>query len=220
MISAAKHDRLGSDTYKRLNLALLEYGLLGLLVIAIVGSRQPNPTLALALLLSVINSTKGYAYGVLGWDKQNSETTLLKDVTNGIVASMKGFLLIPKNIKSAGYLGATGMITALKLLKLSEIVKLLQANSSPSVGLATLVAQLNRLAFFQIMLYTLKDAADRDRLGGTTFIQMNYLCSLAMGVQCAFFTGGVSTPLGALSAFFAAFCAFNGITSYMKNQYA
>ena len=108
------------------------------------------------------------------------------------------------------------MIATMKLSKLYEII---QAKSI-TIELATLLARFNRLSLLALMLYTLKDAADRDRLGGSTFISLNYLCALAMGVQCAFYTGGLTTPLGGLSAFFAAFSAFNGITSYMKNQYA
>lgn len=215
MISAATHDRLSSDTYKRLNLALLEYGLVGLTILSIGG----NKMLALPFTLSVINSIKGYAYGVLGWDKQNSETTLLKDFMKGAQETVKGFFSIPKNVKSFGYLIATYMVASMKLLKLNEIVKFIQANSITG-GLALPLSRFNRLAFFTLLLYTLKDAADRDRLGGTTFIQMNYLCALSMGVNYFFYTSGIATPLGALSAAFTAFFAFNGITSYMKNQYA
>ena len=215
LISAAKHDRLGSDTYKRLNLALLEYGAVGLAAISLRGNKQ----MMLPLLLSVINPIKGFAYGVLGYDKQSTETTLLKDLTKGTKDTIKGFRSIPKNIKSFGYMSATYMVSSLKLIKLYEIGKFIQANSI-TADLAMLLARFNRLAFLALMIYTLKDAADRDRLGGGTFIQLNYLCSIAMAVQCAFYTGGYTTPLGALSAFFSAFFFMNGISSYMKNHYA
>ena len=216
MISAAKHDRLSSETYKRLNLALLEYGIVGLSVVAL--STRRNAMLAFAFILSVINSLEGYVYGVLGWDKQNG-ASLTDDIVKGTKETVRGFVSIPKNLKSFGYLVSAWLIASFKLMKLYEIAKFIQTNSV-TAELAMILARFNRLALLTIMNYTLKDAADRDRLGGTTFIQMNYLCSIAMGVQAAFYTGGLSTPVGALSSFFAAFFAFNGISSYMKNQYA
>ena len=217
MSGAATHDRLGSDTYKRLNLALLEYGLIGLSIISL--GKGGNKLLSVAYILSVINSLKGYAYGVLGWDKQSTDTTLLKDLTSGAKDTVKGFLSMPKNVKAAGYQVATYFTAFLKLEKLWEIVKFIQANSI-TAELSMSLARFNRLAFLTLMVYTLKDAADRDRLNGGTFIKLNYLCSVAMGIQCAFNSGGLTTPSGILSAVFSLFFAFNGVASYMKNQYA
>jgi len=94
MSEAATNDRLGSDTYKRLNLALLEYGLIGLSIISL--GKGGNKLLSVAYILSVINSLKGYAYGVLGWDKQSTDTTLLKDLINGTKETVKGFLRYPR----------------------------------------------------------------------------------------------------------------------------
>ena len=217
MSGASTNDRLASDTYKRLNLALLEYGLIGLSIISL--GKGGNKLLSVAYILSVINSLKGYAYGVLGWDKQSTETTLLKDLMNGTKDMIKGFLSMPKNVKAAGYLFATFFVAFLKLEKLWEIIKFIQANSITS-ELAMSLARFNRLAFLTLMVYTLKNAADRDRLNGGTFIKLNYLCSVAMGIQCAFNSGGLTTPSGILSAVFSLFFAFNGVASYMKNQYA
>ena len=217
MISAAKNDRLSSETYKRLNLALLEYGIVGLSVVAL--STRRNKMLAVAFILSVINSLKGYAYGVLDWDKQNG-ASLVDDIVKGTKETVRGFVSFPKNLKSFLYLAATWLIATFKMMKLYEVVRFIQSNSV-TAELTMILARFNRLAFLTLMIYTLKDAADRDRLGGTTFIQMNYLCSIAMGIQSVFYTpGGLATPVGALSAFFAAFFAFNGISSFMKNQYA
>ena len=218
MISAAKNDRLSSDTYKRLNLALFQIGAVGLGVVALGWNKRRNAMLALTFVLSVINSTKGYAYGVLGWDKQSSETTLLRDLTRVIKDTARGFFSMPKTINSCVYQVATALVASLKLLKLFEIVKYIQANSV-TAGLSPLLNRFNRLAFFTLVLYTLKDAADRDRLGGTTFILLNYLCALSMGVNYAFYSG-MPKIMGALSAGFAAFFAFNGISSYMKNKNA
>jgi hypothetical protein len=219
MISAATHDRLDSDTYKRLNLALLEYGLIGLLVLALSGGIK-RPVRVLPFALTVVNSIKGYAYGVLGWNKDRSNVTLLGDLTKGIKTTAMGFFSRPKNFKAVGYMAASITVASLKLLKLKEIVEVLLSNSPLSGGdFATIVARFNRLAFLTMMSYTLRDAADRDRLGGTTFVHMNYLCALSMAVHCFYFSGGgIATPVGALSAIFGVFFAFNGISSSMNKR--
>eukprot|EP00804_Cyclotella_cryptica_P026530 CCRYP_015375-RA/>CCRYP_015375-RA protein AED:0.43 eAED:0.43 QI:0/-1/0/1/-1/1/1/0/350 len=215
LISAAANNRLGSDTYKRLNLALLEYSVVGLSAVTL--GRGRNKVLALAFILSIINCIKGYAYGVLGWEKGN-DTTLLKDIATGARETLKGFFSVPKNITAFGYLLVTTMVAALKFEKLIEVFKFIQANSIYAEGLAMPLARFNRLALLTLCLYTLKDAADRDRLGGTTFIELNCLCSLSLGVHFAFSSGGLVTPVGAISAFFSVFCAFNALKSHVMKK--
>jgi hypothetical protein len=213
LISAAANDRLGSDTYKRLNLAMLEYSALGSLVVLLGKGR--NKILALAFVLSLINCVKGYTYGVLGWNKQN-DASLIKDVVQGTKDTINGFFTAPKSITSLGYLIATTMVASFKVEKLTEVVKFISMNSIFAEGLAMPLAQFNRLALITLSLYTLKDAADRNRLGGTTFIELNYLCSLSLGIHGAFYTGGIRTPFGALSALFAVFCGFVGLKEFTK----
>ena len=50
-------------------------------------------------------------------------------------------------------------------------------------------------------------------------VQFNYLCALSMAIHSLYFAGGIATPLGATSAIFGAFCAFNGISSQMNKYY-
>ncbi len=117
------------------------------------------------------------------------------------------------------------MVASLKLLKLKEIVEFVLANSTIA-GMAPLLARFNRLAFLTLILYTLKDAADRDRLGGTTFIELNYLCAMSMAV-CDIYSGGgpatqvaafLATPSGIVSALFAAFFTFSGVSADVKKK--
>lgn len=213
LISATKQDRLGSDTYKRLNLSLLEYALLGLAVIKLRGGE--NPILLVAYIITLINTIKGYAYGVLGLDKKSGSDTLLQDFAKGTKSTFKGICSDPKNMKSFGYLAATLMVASMKLLKLKEII--LAARSAVAVkDIAKSLARFNRLSLLALMIYTLKDAADRDRLGGTTFIQLNYLCALVLGIVGVL--GGVVTPLGGANVAFAVFFAVNGLSSYLRQN--
>mmetsp|Transcript_19808 Transcript_19808/g.32479 ORF Transcript_19808/g.32479 Transcript_19808/m.32479 type:complete len:358 (+) Transcript_19808:15-1088(+) len=213
LVGAAKHDRLGSDTYKRINLSLLEYAVLGLSVFVLSGGG--NPILKVAYIITLINTIKGYAYGVLGLDKKSGSDTLFQDFMKGVKSTIKGICSDPKNMKSFGYWSATLMVASMKLLKLKEIVHAV-TSAVAAKDIAMLLARFNRLSLLALMIYTLKDAADRDRLSGTTFIQLNYLCALVLGIVGVI--GGVMTPLGGTNVAFAAFFAVNGLSSYFAKS--
>lgn len=214
LISATKHDRLGSDTYKRLNLSLLEYAVIGLFVIALSGGG--NPILKVAYIMTLINTIKGYTYGVVGWDKKSGTDTLLQDFTRGTVSTIKGICSVPKNTTSFGYLAATLMVISMKILKLKDVIVAFLSSIAAN-DIAMLLARFNRLSLLALMIYTLKDAADRERLGGTTFIQLNYLCALVLGI-IGTIGDETMTLLGGANIATAAFFALNGISSYMKKK--
>eukprot|EP00980_Cylindrotheca_fusiformis_P030943 scaffold25665_cov113-Cylindrotheca_fusiformis.AAC.3 len=209
LVDAAKNDRLQSDTYKRLNLALLEYGVLGLATVAMAAEKQGKPLAYLPFVLTMTNSIKGYAYGVLGWDKKNAETSLVQDFRQGIASTLKGLIKIPKSLNSLGYLSATLLVGGLTLSNLLEMFKLFPS-SSGLPGIAPILSRFNRLLFLTTILYTLKDAADRERLTGTTFIRLNYLAAVAVAANSVFL-GGLTTKVGIAATAFAATFAFNGI---------
>lgn len=211
---AASHDRLNSDTYKRMNMAMLAQGLLGLVVVSL-GPRLNVPYIV-AYGLTCINTMKGYTYGVLGLDKQGGMQSLVEELTAGSKSLVGGFFKLPTKPVAILYQIATYSISAMKLIKVKEIYESLQSGSP----IAGSVARLNRLILLSLMSYTLKDAADRDRLGGSTFIKLNYLSAVGFMINAIYNTGGLATPYGAIQAFFAAFFAFNGLASYMRNQYA
>ena len=217
MISAAKNDRLNSDTYKRLNLCMLQYGLAGFFMVYVSKTAFPRSIIVfLPHVLAIINSIKGYSYGVLGLDKKKSPSHLLSDFVDGTKSTIKGTLLsIPNNVKSFGYLGAVAMVGTMKLAKLSELIQLIYNHSSVEI-IASRLSRMARLAFMTMVFYTLKDAADRDRLEGTTFIQLNFLSAITMGAMTEYV--GIQTRLGGLSAFFTMYCIFNGITSILKKK--
>jgi hypothetical protein len=95
------------------------------------------------------------------------------------LSTMKGLFSFKK--KSFDYILALFMVVGLTAVKFKEIGSLLMDNSSSSaLMVASRVSRLARLCLLTGVMYTLKDAADRDRLSGTTFIQLNYLSSLVL----------------------------------------
>ncbi|EJK53703.1 hypothetical protein THAOC_26802, partial [Thalassiosira oceanica] len=67
---------------------------------------------------------------------------------------------------------------------------------NPGSPIAASAARLNRLVLLSLMSYTLKDAADRDRLGGSTFIKLNFLSAVGFAINAIYNSGGLVTPLG------------------------
>lgn len=218
LISAAEHDRLKSNTYKRLNLALFQYGVIGLSTVVIVPARRGNPLLYLPFLLSCINSVKGYTYGVLGWNKKNGEVSLVQDFLTGPKDVITGLLSVPMSVKSFGYLGATATIGALNLWKAADIFKYLQAGKNLA-GITPLLSQFIRLSLLATVMYTLKDASDRNRLNGTTFIQLNFLAATFLAAN-SLYLGALTTQLGRAAAACAAFLAGNGLASKLEREHA
>lgn len=212
MIGAAENNRLASDTYKRLNIALFEFGAAGLL--AGLGMRlgatvKLNAAWLLMFFVAVVNSIKGYGYGLKGWELGDASAS--EDLIKGMKLTLKTMVQIP-NIKSAGYLAATLFIGFFKLQKLGEVFcgQGLSKIVTPLIGLA-------RLMVLTIVLFTLKDAADRDRLEGTTFIQLNALSSLSF-LAWAAFRGTAGTSLRPLLGAISGFTALNGVLSLTKKM--
>uniref|UniRef100_A0A7S4ASC7 ADP,ATP carrier protein n=1 Tax=Pseudo-nitzschia australis TaxID=44445 RepID=A0A7S4ASC7_9STRA len=179
---AAIHDRLGSDTYKRLNLAVIAFALVQLAI--------PTDTLGLSLglalkvpgFLSLVNGIKGYGYGCLGWDKSKEMTAVLVDFKEGVQSTLKGMTVI--KAKSVGYIIGALIMGSMSLIKSKELATLLffpSETDKPATALMifTKLSKMARLGVVATIMYTLKDASDRDRLSGTTFVQLNFLAAAA-----------------------------------------
>jgi hypothetical protein len=209
MIGAAENSQLSSDTYKRLNIGLFEYGATGILAGILM---KLNPLWALTCFIAVVNSIKGYGYGLKGWEL--GDACAKEDMSNGIKSSIEGLTKVP-NLKSAVYLAGTLAVGTLKLAKLAEIFNIIKMSGSPYV-LGTRLFRLAKLMLLTIVMFTLKDASDRDRLEGTTFIELNALASLTFGSWAIY--EKIITPIGGLLGFLSAFTAFNGLTSQMRKS--
>lgn len=179
---AATHDRLGSDTYKRLNLAVIAFSLVQLVIPT---GTMPWPSrLAFKVpgFLSFVNGIKGYGYGCLGWDKSKETKTALTDFTEGVKSTLKGMTVI--KTKSIGYVIGTLIMGSMSLLKSKELATILlfpSPTEAPAsiLTIFTKLSKMARLGMVATIMYSLKDASDRDRLGGTTFVQLNFLAAAA-----------------------------------------
>jgi len=177
---AASDDRLSSDTYKRLNLAVLSCALVGLAIPTGTMGWAKRMSFKVPAFLALVNTIKGYGYGCLGWDKSKDMSTVLTDVKDGIQSTLKGLTVV--KAKSAGYVFGTLLLGSMFCLKLKELGTILFVSSAATATYLSVFTRLSELARFGLMttiMYSLKDASDRDRLSGTTFVQLNFVAASA-----------------------------------------
>jgi len=209
MIGAAENSRLSSDTYKRLNIGLFEFGVTGFLAGILM---KLSPVWALTCFITVVNSVKGYGYGLKGWEL--GDQCVKEEIKSGMKTNIGVLTKVP-NPKSAFYLAGTLAVGTFKLVKLSEIFNIIKASGSNYV-LGTRLFRLSKLMLLTVIMFTLKDAADRDRLEGTTFIELNALASITFGTWA--FSENLFSVIGGFLGFASAFTAFNAISSQTKKN--
>ena len=136
----------------------------------------------------------------------------------------------PHNLDSSGYVLGTVVACILKFFKSVEIWKLLiESGGIISFTVGTRLFRCSKLGLLSVCMYSLKDAADRGRLSGTTFIQLNFLTSLvwaAMGIYTyqnyILDTNAVlkSCITATLAGIIALFTAGNGVLSIVNKKNA
>mmetsp|Transcript_23113 Transcript_23113/g.64498 ORF Transcript_23113/g.64498 Transcript_23113/m.64498 type:complete len:353 (-) Transcript_23113:217-1275(-) len=215
MSRAARFNRLSSPTYKRLNLMLGQAGVVNLIMCSLL-DKTPKFML-ITSVLTIINSIKGASYGVQGWNKKCGTTADIFSETFDLFKSdLLGFFQV-KNPVAAVYTVAASFMVVLKTAKLVEVFQY----ASPSFDafmVATRLSRYARLACMSGVLITLKDAANRDRLKGNTFIQLNAVMSLAFGTMGAYLcTGGVKAN-GLLAWFFSIFMGGSSLHSWLSKR--
>jgi len=213
LLGAAGEDRLASDTYKRLNLGLGTYGLVALFAGICMGFPK---IWAVSCVIAMINTIKGYGYGLKGWEL--APANAVGDLLGGWKSNFRSMVKIP-TLKSAGYLAGTGVVGALTLAKVREVAEIITTGA----GTYKLGQRLFRLSMFMILtviMFTLKDAADRDRLDGSTFVELNGVASISFAAWAwEAYSGAAFAPLGVgASLALSLFSASNGLVSILKKK--
>ena len=206
---AALNDRLRSDTYKRLNLLLCAYGMLVAWSIAIVGKlTPPYGYFILPSALSIINSVKGYGYGLKGW-RLDDRASPFQDIWKGAKSTVRSLFSVPTNASSVGYI--LSLLFSV-FLGYREISLILEGGGIGQISGGRII-EFARVLLLWTLSFTLKDAADRNRLKGSTFIELNWIQAYVFG--CLGAVSGWKTRLGASSIVLAAYAGLNG---YWKNM--
>ncbi len=215
---AVSNDRLSSDTYKRLNLSIIAFTILQLLLP--VTSWSEWRFFKVPAIFALVNCVKGYSYGVLGWNKSKGTRAITTDLKEGFRSSLRGLVEIKK--QSVGYLIGTSFVGAMSVVKLIELLKVLlfpgEGTTSASMMILSRMSRLARLSLMTSIMYTLKDASDRGRLSGTTFVQLNYLMTAGFLTMSFYLSPMGPTPLGMLSGGLSVQTLFNGITNVQKKK--
>lgn len=186
LADATSNDRLSSDTYKRLNGGLFFFCFISLF--AIPGEAAFHPQFGPAILLMMAMAfMKGWGCSVAyeGWKTgveessgRNASVTakqLAAEFGHGIKSTASGIFRTPR--KGFVYLLYLLVVLAGGFSAVME-AQFYMKYSAPLFDISLQWSAFARLVLVSSMVYSLKDAAERGRLTGTTFIQMNFMVAL------------------------------------------
>jgi hypothetical protein len=205
---ASLEDRLHSDTYKRLNLGLLGFCGLGFAALpaeagflnSYLGTRVLAGILFLLRVYGCIVAWNGWRRGIT-----LSKSTFASEFLMGIKSTIKG-LKVQSAKKALTYRNCLLLISCGIVSCFMEglfFIRYQQAFSRTWFEITLQWSAVARLFLISTMIYSLKDAAERDRLTGTTFIQLNLMVGAwAVLVGC----GQAIYPLG--------FAAYRGVEMF------
>ena len=192
---ATRAGRLASDTYKRLNIGLIGFCLSFWTVPAEAGFlTQSSIVTLLCFLLStakvfgLVLAITGFQYGA---DRESEQfykpIQLFRELGRGCFSTLKG-LRVKSAKKALAYRNLLILVLAGMLSSLLEgifDIRYREAFHHSAFDISIQWSAISRLFLIATMIYSLKDAAERDRLTGSTFIQMNLLVggwALAVGL--------------------------------------
>jgi hypothetical protein len=82
------------------------------------------------------------------------------------------------------YLAATALVGSLKMFKLAELIELIMDRTTEEAILAKTIFHYSTLFLLLTgVIFTLKDAANRDRLRSISFIELNKIIAYILGVM-------------------------------------
>jgi len=182
---AASHDRLTSDTYKRLNVGLLGFCGLGLVAVPAEAAFMNSVVHAMAVTF-LLTGVKlyGTALALLGW-KQGvldngalvtfAPRRMFQEFVDGTKETAKG-LKVQNNKKALTYRNCLLLVCMGIVSSFMEglfNIRYQKEFTRTWFEISLQWSAVSRLFMISTMIYSLKDAAERDRLTGTTFIQLN-----------------------------------------------
>ena len=191
---ATRAGRLGSDTYRRLNIGLMGFCLTFWAMPAEAGFLLEPASVKLLTFILSASKAFGFVLALTGWqygvDKEGEQFFkpggLCRDFVTGCASTLKGLRV--KNAKKA--LTYRNCLTIVLMGIFSSLfegifdVRYADAFKRSAFDISIQWSAISRLFMISTMIYSLKDAAERDRLTGSTFIQMNVLVgswALAVG---------------------------------------
>jgi hypothetical protein len=162
-----------------------------------VGAMIFSVLLTVVRLYGVALAWKGWEYGV----GAGSLKGLWGEIVNGTTETVKG-LRVKHQKKSLTYRNVLLLILMGSISSFFDAIFLLRYLKEFGTSLFEVslkVSAVGRLLMITTMVYSLKDAAERDRLTGTTFIQLNLLVgtwAVIVGLGQAAFPYGFAANRG------------------------
>lgn len=177
LTDATEHDRLGSDTYKRVNIGLMGFNLINILNMS--GELElfrMLPRGYTCFSMTAITQAVGGCTAYLGWRQGlANNANLQQELKGGIQSTFRN--IWPTKGRGTIYRNA---LLAILVGTLITIFKLATSLRVPGLRITLYASELARLWLVATIVYSLKDAGERGRLTGNTFIQMNYLVGIWM----------------------------------------
>lgn len=185
LADATRNGRLASDTYKRLNIGLFLFCFISLF--SIPGEAAFHPQFGPAvLLMTAMTFIKGWGCTLAykGWkrgvqesndNESSSPKQLLGAFGKGIQSTMSGIFHTPR--KGFVYLIYLLLVLMAGFSAVMEAQFYIKYNA-PLFDISLQWSALARLSLVASMVYSLKDASERNRLTGTTFITLNFMVAL------------------------------------------
>jgi hypothetical protein len=218
-----------SETYKRLTLGVLLFGLIGLW--SLPGEVGCNSRFGAGvmstLLLSQITKFITSFVSFVGWEY--SAGGFNNRVKNVLIEIVKGCRHVVESCPVSEERPASFYRTFFLLVTvLNPICNIpeLAFNLSQGARLFSLPVSLNissiaRLSLLSVLLCILKDGAERDRLDGSTFIKLNVcvgLWAFGVGIAQGFGIGDFNIRRAADKLLFAALFLNNGVVSQLRKM--
>lgn len=218
LVGSGTNDRLKTDACKRLNLSLASFGFIGLLAKDIITTAQP--LWIFACLVAMINSIKGYGYGLKGWDLKMMEgnAAAVKDIVGGTLASLRSMFSVPSIFsRSAGYAALAITFGAMKCQTMYHLIShVASAGPLNKMVWIPLAFQCKKVLLLTVAALTLKEAVDQTETEspkgwGAAPVGLGLATAAASGGMAAHFIAQGSLYLGGWIAFLAVFTAADGI---------